>query len=161
VSKDITALARHAAIDALAWIHIARVQQHLAERTAPAGAENAGVGIRIRDPGLGPGRYQGQGHGPGQETVIIMGGSQGHGRDPSRRNGAAPARTLGPGPVLARGPARGHGRGRGRAIGEVVGASAHAGRAPEASRRVAAAATVGSANDEEREAVRRMYVLVG
>jgi hypothetical protein len=157
VSKDITGLARHAAIGALAWIHIARVQQPLAERTAPVGAENVGVRIGIQDPGLGPGQYQGLG--PGQGTVIIMGGSQGHGQDPSRRNGAAHARTLSPNPVLAPGLARG--RGRGRAIGKAIGASAHAGLAPEASRRVVAAAAVGNANGEEREVVRRMYVLVG
>jgi hypothetical protein len=164
VTKDATGLARHAAIGGPAWTRIARVQQPPVGRTALAGAENAGGGIGTRDRSLCPGQYQGRDR--GRETeIIIMHGSQGLEQDRDPWNGAAHTLTLGPTPVLVpvltHGPTRGRGRGRGRAIREAVSESAHGGLVLEARRRVAAAAAVGSANGEEREVERRMYVLVG
>ena len=117
-----------------------------------AGAENASV----QDRGLGPGRYLGQGPGPGQRTEIIMGDSQGHARGLDLGSGDVHDPTRGHGPVLVLARCHAPDRGRGRAIEEVDTESALTDLAPEVGPRVAVA--VGNARDGEREVARRMYV---
>jgi len=169
VSRNASGPGRPAAIGARAWTRIGPVQPPHAGHTALAGAESASEGIETPDRGPGPGRFHGRGRGRdrGQGTeIIIMGDTRGHAQGRSLGSGAAGADGLtrghGPAPVLVQSPTLAHasdrGRGRGPAIGEAVIESARAALAPEVDPRVAAAAAVENASDEEREVVRRMCV---
>lgn len=169
MSRNASGPGRPAAIGARAWTRIGPVQPPHAGHTALAGAESASEGIETLDRGPGPGRFHGRGRGRdrGQGTeIIIMGDTRGHAQGRSLGSGAAGADGLtrghGPAPVLVQSPTLAHAsdrdRGRGPAIGEAVIESARAALAPEVDPRVAAAAAVENASDEEREVVRRMCV---
>jgi hypothetical protein len=171
VSRNASGPGRPAAIGARAWTRIGPVQPPHAGHTALVGAESTSEGIETLDRGPGPGRFHGRGRGRdrGQETeIIIMGDTRGRAQGRSLGSGAAGAddqtRGHGPAPVLVQSPTLAHAsdrdRGRGPAIGEAVLVieSARAALAPEVEPRVAVAAAVENASDEEREVVRRMCV---